>query len=195
MATGFGCMVVGPAGSGKVSDTRYELRLQILSVHDVPHSATGGRAARKNTQGLQSWPCSWGIQIYLWHRHQRPNFTRRCLRARKLWAKRRPCLLHGTLGWEHWVAHRWACRILRWVIHPLWLPGANWTLFTSRRDDTPCCGNHQDWFQHVRRLLCRWNKLDGTHEVHRNLSHLRVHHVSGQPPTHEHPHQVRQDRR
>ena len=54
MATGFGCMVVGPAGSGKVSKTKFKLSIQMYLVDDVSHTTAGGIATRQNIESVQS---------------------------------------------------------------------------------------------------------------------------------------------
>ena len=57
MATGFGCFVVGPAGSGKVSATIFVRNnppniYDYYLVNNVSHTATISRDSRQNDQGL-----------------------------------------------------------------------------------------------------------------------------------------------
>ena len=174
MATGFGCMVVGPAGSGKVSFLLFLTKFPL--VNDVSRPSAGSWTTRKDSKSLQSRSSCRCVQIYVRYRRPRPNFTWWRTRNRKLRSEWGPCLLYGALGGEHWMAAWRVARIRRWFVHTVWLPRLNRTLLTFGCNDTIKLGDYEKWVQSLCGLLFRWHLPQWANKVHLYMPHISIYH-------------------
>ena len=179
MATGFGCMVVGPAGSGKVSAqikwlSRFLTRMFHFLVDNVPHLAASGGVDRTNNQSLQFRPGCRSVQVPLRHRHSWFDLAWGRARVRKLWSKWRSSILHGASSWEHWLAGGRAGRVRGRLIYPFRLSWSDRAIFALRCDvKTQLCDN-KEWFLSLRSVLRRWHLPKRADQIYCNQSYVSI---------------------
>ena len=180
MATGFGCMIVGPAGSGKVSDktclweSLADNHLHFCLVNHDLRLAVSCWSIGPHTQGMQSWPSCGSVQVQVRHRYPWSDFSRRCTRARELRTKRRTSLLPRAPSWERWLAHRRASRVCRGQLRHLWLSWLSGTLLAPRRHVETGRRNHKDRLPSLCSILLWRDISERANEVYRHKSHLNI---------------------
>ena len=184
MATGFGCFVVGPAGSGKV----------LLFIHSyfivnfMPRHIRSRGDGQEDLQSLQPGPSSRNLQVQMWYWHPWSYFSGWCVIWDELRSQWWAGLLHGVPDRQPGLADERALRVCRGVLRPVWLPRVSGALLPSGRDDSPYQGNPEEWVLLVRHLLLWWDLRERAIQVHRGMPDLPLSHDLTQHPTPEHPH-------
>ena len=194
MAQGFGCMVVGPAGSGKVitifqanNDSRHSVtccKNQGSLTSECTRCAIWIQRLRSSSTSVTLVSADWLLANQCtFFRYQRSDITRRCSGRAEIWPEWRSGLLYGVLDREcrlvDWRA-KWVCR---GFLHPFWLSRPDRALLSLGCHVAPGQSNLESWISHQCCLLRRWDLHQWAFQVHLGLFHCALNNDSTWSPS------------